>query len=246
MKRVANAVCLLLALGLIVMGCGKEPGLEGKAVDGKGSGLEGKVLDGKGNPISGMKMIAKQVKPLKGDEQREATTGSDGSFKFSGLFQTSDYTLAPSMPDAKFSASVNIKSGSEGETIMLPKPFSIRFMQTKDGIIKDSVTGLQWLPDLGREDIKWDDAQVYVQGLKSGGFSDWRLPSRAELKSLYDPSISAEYKIDPLFQLSSCCPLTGELAETSNPWIISFISGNEFSKDNSGYKKRVLAVRSLK
>ncbi len=232
MKRVAKAVCLLLVLGLVAMGCGKK------------SGLEGKVVDGKGNPISGMKIIAKQVQPLKGDEQREATTGSDGSFKIIDLLPKTEYKLAPSMQDTKFSASVNIQSGPGGETIILPKPFAIRFMQTKDGIIKDSVAGLQWLPDLGHEDIKWDDAQVYVQGLKSGGFSDWQLPSRAELKSLYDPSISAEYKIDPIFQLSSCCPLTGELAESSNPWVISFISGNEFCKDNSGYKKRVLPVRS--
>jgi len=122
---------------------------------------------------------------------------------------------------------------------------NVRFMRTSDAIIHDSVTGLQWLPDLGRKDITWDDAQAYVRGLKAGGFSDWRLPSRVELKSLYDPSIKAEYKIDPMFQLSACCPWTGDLYDSLTVWIFYFNNGHEIQYSRSyGINKRVLAVRS--
>jgi len=55
---------------------------------GKKSGLEGKVVDGKGKPMAGVKVVAKQVQPIKGYEQFESTTGSDGGFKFGRLFPT--------------------------------------------------------------------------------------------------------------------------------------------------------------
>ena len=233
MRKAAQAMCLMVVLGLMVIGCGKK------------SGLEGKVVDGKGNPIAGVKIVAKQVPPIiKGYEQFEATTGADGMFKFSDLYPASVYVLWPWMQDTKFS--VISQSGPKGETVILPKPFAIRFAPIKDGIIiKDSMTGLQWMPDRGRKDITWDEAQAYVQGLKTGGFSDWRLPTRAELKSLYDPSITAEYKIDPMFQLSACCPWTGELGDSSSARPFDFSSGYEYSNYRSASNDgRVLAVRS--
>jgi hypothetical protein len=119
------------------------------------------------------------------------------------------------MQDTKFS--VISQSGPKGETVMLPEPFMIRFVPIKDDmIIKDSQTGLQWTPDLMKRDITWDEAKAYVAQLNHGGFSDWRLPTRAELKSLYDPSIKADYKIDPMFQLSACCSWTGKLGDSSS------------------------------
>ena len=239
MNKVAQAVCLVLVLGLAVIGCGKK------------SGLEGKVVDGKGNPISGIKIIAKQEETIKGGEQLEAITGSDGSFKLNRLSPLSPYTLVPWKQDTKFSASVTMQSGSESQTIILPKPFVIRFMQTGENIIKDSATGLQWLPDLEGKDITWDEAQAYVRGLKAGGFSDWRLPAKAELKSLYDPnnpSFKAGYnKIDSLFQLSTCCVWTGEFADPSSAGFFRFYDGLESKLTRSTSKNlRVLAVHPQK
>ena len=45
--------------------------------------------------MSGVKMIAKQVQPLKGYEHFETTTGSDGGFSFKGVFPSSDYSIGP-------------------------------------------------------------------------------------------------------------------------------------------------------
>ena len=122
-----------------------------------------------------------------------------------------------------------------------------RFMKTSDGIIKDSVTGLQWLPDLGRNRT-WDDAQAYVRGLKDGGFSDWRLPTGQELESLYDRSITEGYKIDPIFQLGFPVVWTGELDsnDSSSAWVYGFLFGfKPLVARSIKFTGRVLAVRSL-
>jgi len=351
MRRAVKAVCLVLVLGLAVIGCGKK------------SGLEGKVVDGAGKPISGMKIIAKQVQPIKGYEQFEATTGSDGAFKFSGLFPTSEYILMPWLQDWSVAPMILLKyeekklmalfnkdgwfteqkmsilSGPEGLTRMLVSPIivqpfattitgkainwqgkatanitvvarqiqavpgyeqfetitgadgSFRFeklfpeagyrfmlkatdgpvtemreMQTgymqqsgqlsgiltpvrfisSNGALLDTKTGLQWTPDLMKRDITWDEAKEYVAQLNYGGFSDWRLPTRAELKSLYDPSIKADYKIDSMFQLSNYWVWTEELVsnDSSSAWHVGFTKGNENSYYRStSNNNRVLAVR---
>ncbi len=51
-------------------------------------------------------------------------------------------------------------------------------------IIVDLVTGLYWLKDAGSHRMTWDQAVAYVQKLKTGGYSDWRLPSMEEFESL--------------------------------------------------------------
>jgi hypothetical protein len=91
-----------------------------------------------------------------------------------------------------------------------------RFTDNQDGTITDSQTGLMWqegyaYPETGSY-INWYDANNYVQQLndkKLGGYSDWRLPDRLEIQSLYE--ISKPFKsrgktfilhIDPVFEFS--------------------------------------------
>ena len=353
MKRVAQGVCLMAALALVVMGCGKE------------SGLEGKVVDGKGNPISGLKIVAKQVQkqvqPVKGYEQFEATTGSDGSFKFNGLLAKSEYILMPGLQDwstapmmtlkyeekklvALFNKEgwttnkkMSIQSGPEGQTMTLAsaimvqptitavegkvvdgrgqpmtnvtvtaklanvipdyaqfetttgadggfrfeklfpggeyvfvpssaewststrKDFqagaeqqtlqillSVRYTMSKARVITDSKTGLQWTPDLLQAGISWEKAQAYVAQLNHGGFSGWRLPTREELRSLYDAEGGAHY-IDSMFQLGDCCFWSGEFDGAKSAWAFSFYYGDDLSatrnRSDNNYI-RVFAVRS--
>ncbi|MBC8427233.1 MAG: DUF1566 domain-containing protein [Deltaproteobacteria bacterium] len=137
MKRFGLAVFIVLMV-LSVTGCGKK------------SGLEGKVVDGKGKPMANVKIIAKQVQPIKGYEQFEAVTGSDGVFHFKKLFPTSEYVLIPWFDDwssapqrtlkyeankltARFNKEgwttedkMKVQSGPEGQTIMLASPMVIQ------------------------------------------------------------------------------------------------------------------------
>lgn len=107
------------------------------------------MVDGKGKPVARIKIIAKQVQPIKGYEQFEATTGSDGSFSFKKLFPTSEYILFPWFEDwaeapmrtlryeankltARFNKEgwtteqkMKVQSGPEGQTILLKSPLVI-------------------------------------------------------------------------------------------------------------------------
>lgn len=136
MKRFGLAVFIVLMV-LAVAGCGKK------------STLEGKVVDVKGKPMANVKIIAKQVQPIKGYEQFEATTGSDGTFHFKKLFPTSEYVLSPWFNDwssapqrtlkyeankltARFNKEgwttedkMKVQSGPEGQTIILKSPIVI-------------------------------------------------------------------------------------------------------------------------
>jgi len=137
MKRFA-LVTLCVLMGFLAFGCGKK------------SGLEGKVVDGKGKPVANVKIIAKQVQPIKGYEQFETTTTSDGTFSFGKLFPTSEYVIFPWYDDwteapmrtlrykannliARFTKEgwiteqkMKIQSGPEGETTLLASPIVIQ------------------------------------------------------------------------------------------------------------------------
>ena len=137
MKRF-NLVVLCVLMGFLAFGCGKK------------SGLEGKVVDGKGQPVANVKIIAKQVQPIKGYQQFETTTNSDGTFSFGKLFPTSEYILFPWYTDwteapqrtlrykanklvARFNKEgwiteqkMKLQSGPEGETILLASPIVIQ------------------------------------------------------------------------------------------------------------------------
>jgi hypothetical protein len=59
-----------------------------------------------------------------------------------------------------------------------------------DGAWIDPRTKLMWTTNNNPEDKVLVYAQQYCQVLRLGGFSDWRLPSIDQLKSLYDPGSS--------------------------------------------------------
>jgi hypothetical protein len=64
-----------------------------------------------------------------------------------------------------------------------------RFVVSKDGTVKDTRTGLTWCVldshlDLNRC-FDYSAARDYVEKLKTGGHTDWRLPTVSELAGIY-------------------------------------------------------------
>jgi hypothetical protein len=231
MKTALRMFLVVLVIGLI-LGCG-----------GKKAGIEGKVVDGKGQPMSGVKVIAKQVQPIKGYEQFETTTGSDGTFTFKDLFPASEYTISPSLDKGKTSVKVTVKSGPEGQISMLPSPVMIRFTLSSDGIIMDSQLGLQWVPATDQS-MNWFQAQNYAQNLSLGG-GGWRMPTRSELKSIYNETMKGG--ADPTFHINGNWVWASE-TQDDRAWGFHFSggNGNTLACVVSHDYHRSLAVRSGK
>ena len=92
---------------------------------GKNTGLIGRVTDSNGQALAGIKVIAKQVQPVKGYEQFEAISDADGSFKFAKLYPLSQYVLTPQPANGMTGESVTVSSGPDGQFTSLSAPLVV-------------------------------------------------------------------------------------------------------------------------
>lgn len=85
-------------------------------------------------------------------------------------------------------------SGQQQQDQEVAQPVSTRFIDNKDGTVTDTQTGLMWTKNAdlcGDDTLRFHEALGYIQEMNKGtypnaGFSDWRLPTLAELRSLLD------------------------------------------------------------
>ena len=71
-----------------------------------------------------------------------------------------------------------------------PPESKVHLVDNGDGTISSPDTGLMWTKkdshaDLGKC-LTWHESDEYVRQLKTGGYSDWRMPSLEEIFSIYD------------------------------------------------------------
>ena len=71
--------------------------------------------------------------------------------------------------------------------LIIPAMASDRLVNNGDGTVTDTKTGLMWAAKDNGIPINWPDALSYCYNYEGGGHSDWRMPTLAELESLYDP-----------------------------------------------------------
>ena len=110
------------------------------------------------------------------------------------------------------------------------------FQILAEGIVLDTRTGRQWAPD-PEERMTWHQAGQYARTLRLGGFSDWRLPTRAELRDLGRGALS------PAFKLAGCCAWSSESEDSSSAWEFHFGEGREYWLFTNRHAQ-ALAVRS--
>jgi len=78
----------------------------------------------------------------------------------------------------------SFSTGDDGDLekgVSWPSP---RFIESGNGIVTDNLTGLVWEQTLVAITRTWEDAVVYGNELILGGYFDWRLPNKNELRSL--------------------------------------------------------------
>ncbi len=167
------------------------------------SGIEGVVVDGKEQPLANIRLIAKPVEGARDAEQFETFTAGNGTFKFKYLAVSTDYLLIPRDEQWKTDTQFLVTSGGIWGDAHIEYPLVIRFT-AKDGVITDSRTGLEWLPDSGNA-FTWTGANKFTQTLSSyRGQCGWRLPTDDELMNIYSfRDLRKQIKIDSLFHLRS-------------------------------------------
>ncbi|MCG3174735.1 MAG: hypothetical protein GMKNLPBB_03015 [Myxococcota bacterium] len=83
-----------------------------------------------------------------------------------------------------------------------------RFTDNGDGTVTDSRTGLMWSKNdtwnLTKKCADWNYSNSWAQGLRLGGYSDWRLPTISELKGIFDSGTNTQetggpVKYSPVF-----------------------------------------------
>lgn len=110
------------------------------------------------------------------------------------------------------------------------------------GVVYDTSTGLEWFAGPDRE-TTWDEANTWVENLTVGG-RGWRMPTREELKTLYQKGAGTR-NMTRLLKTTGEWVWSGETKGSSAAWYFFFYNGNEtwgLRSDSSSL--RGFAVRS--
>jgi hypothetical protein len=110
---------------------------------------------------------------------------------------------------------------------------------------KDSATGLTWTVKDSDSALSPNQAIDYCSRLRSGGYSDWRLPTIDELEALYDSKLKKQYKAKGPIELSDSCALSATTNSSGEVWTFCFNNGgrNLGGGSGCGTSGRVLCVR---
>ena len=125
-----------------------------------------------------------------------------------------------------------------------------RFRDNKDGTVTDLETKLMWKKiDLYQEKkiwSSWEESQKLIENFNKeayASYTDWRLPTRKELRSLYEEDKEIPWKyywtenvihIDPIFGYSHCCFWSSELYKDKYAWGFNYIGGKEYPSMKGG------------
>jgi hypothetical protein len=130
-----------------------------------------------------------------------------------------------------------------------------RFIDNGDGTVTDTLTNLMWAQADNMGDITWHEAQIYCKTPPIAGYkySDWRLPTILELRTLYNKDLEGyeadcglEVKIYPIIRLSCAWVWTIDSMAIS-AYAFSFRKGYHYSTLMLTKKNfRALPVRTIK
>jgi hypothetical protein len=112
------------------------------------------------------------------------------------------------------------------------------YINNGDGTVTDTVTSLMWQQTAPTNAMSWEEALSYCEMLNIGNYSDWRLPTIKELRSLadynrYNPAIDTTYFPDA--NSSFYWSATTSSFSTYGASEVNFYDGN----DRSEFKGRL-------
>ena len=127
------------------------------------------------------------------------------------------------------------------------------YVNNGNGTITDTSTGLMWQQETPDNTMTWEQALSYCENLTLAGYSDWRLPTRKELRRLvdysrYNPAINTTYFPDTVSSFYWSSTTTAPYTYTA--WGVYFLYGFDYgddyyvNKSNSNYVRAVRGGQS--
>jgi len=130
-----------------------------------------------------------------------------------------------------------------------------RFIDNGDGTVTDTLTSLMWASSDNMGDITWHNAKIYCENPPIAGYkySDWRMPTIKELKTLYnkdrtkyETDCGLNVRIHPAITLSCAWVWSSERRAISS-YAFSFRKGYQYMTLQLSKKNfRALPVRNIK
>ena len=230
--KILTVLCMMVGC---LFGCGPK------------SKVEGTVIDGKAKPLAGIRVVAKNVKT--GNEQHEVTTAADGKFTFAKIDAETEYEFIPYLDSKSKGRSLTSKTAPKGQAMVLPQVLPILFAPTKDGLlVGNTISGLLWIKDAAKGgEMDWQAAMELPKKFSLAGFSDWRLPTKDELRALaaYGGVKPAETLNNEMF--ANVKPdsywTSNDEGNNSYAWAVNMADG-KYSDDLKTTKHQVWLVRS--
>ena len=119
--------------------------------------------------------------------------------------------------------------------------WAARFQFGETGIIRDTETGLEWVPGPDK-DIDWKGARAWVGGLARDG-GGWRMPTIEELKGIHGRGATGHHH-PPFFPETGWRLWSGDERPPLNAWCFSYTYGRQYSRHVKDTKDmRAAAVR---
>jgi hypothetical protein len=119
-----------------------------------------------------------------------------------------------------------------------------RFVNNMDGTITDTLTGLMWQKDDFQNPMTWEEAITQFNDLLLAEHTDWRLPTREELRSIVDYSkITPSIFVNefPNTILGNYWTSTAHPFQENHVWCIHFYNGNDnYQSRNNQYFSRAV------
>jgi len=111
-----------------------------------------------------------------------------------------------------------------------------RFIDNGDGTVTDTLTNLMWVSADNMGDITWHNAKIYCENPPIAGYkySDWRMPTIKELKTLYnkdrtkyETDCGLNVRIHPAITLS-CAWVWSSESRAISSYAFSFRKGYQY------------------
>jgi hypothetical protein len=99
-------------------------------------------------------------------------------------------------------------------------PNTESYTNNGDGTVTDNVTKLVWERAGSTGTFSWAAAKSYCVGQRTGGYSDWRLPTQIELLSIIDYGVTGNIAMNSVFSATAGTYWTSTPDWDTNAWTV--------------------------